>query len=249
MLLIFPFEEKIYKDHGIPATYIGHPLIETLKISLSKEEFLRKYRVDHQRKLISILPGSRRSEIKFHMPVLLKALQKIRNEFSPQFLLLLAENLEPHPIYKSLPTSVKDLKVLAKDKYEAMAYSDLVLAACGTANLEAALLDVPLISFYRILPLTFFLGHKFVHIKDYSIVNILAGKRIVPELIQNHFTPENIFQETKKILDSEESRSKMREGYKSIKILLGKGQASQNAARELAKTIVFYNKSKINEAR
>jgi len=237
MLLIFPFEEEIYKEQGIPATYVGHPLCEFVKVSLSREEFHQKYELTPEKKLISILPGSRKSELRFHMPVLLSALERIKDEFDVQFLLLLAENLEPSFIQSFVSSYNNDLKVLKTDKYEAMTYSHLVLAACGTANLEAALLGAPLISFYRILPLTYSLGKRFVHIKNYSIVNILAGRKIIPELIQKNFTPENIFQKTKEILLSEKSRSRMIENFKSIKIILGGRQASLNAARELEKII------------
>ncbi len=243
MLLIFPFEEKIYKEEEIPATYIGHPLREFVKKSLSREEFHQKYGLDPERNLISILPGSRKSELKFHMPVLLRALDNIKDEFDPQFLLLYAENLDPSLIHTYISSYRNDLKVLSTDKYEALAYSHLALAACGTANLEAALLEVPLISFYRILPLTYFLGKRLVPIKIYSIVNILAGKKIIPELIQKEFTPENIFKETKEILDSEKSKSRMIENFKSIKTLLGESQASLNAARELEKIILSEKKS------
>lgn len=242
MLLIFPFEEKIYKEYGIPATYVGHPLQEFIKISLSKEEFCQKYRIDPQRKLISILPGSRKSELKFHMPVLFEAILKIKKEFNSQFLLLLAENIEPSFLDDYISSHNDDFKTLTVDKYDAMSYSQIILAACGTANLEAAFLEVPFVSFYRILPLTYILGNKFVRIKNYSIVNILAGKRIVPELIQSHFSAERVYQETKKILSSEELRTKMIENFKSIKKNLGHSRASQNAAKELEKIILFHNK-------
>ncbi len=241
MLLIFPFEEKIYNEHGIPATYVGHPLREYVKVSLSRKEFHQKYELDPEKKVISILPGSRKSELKFHLPILLRALDKIRDEFESQYLFLLAENLESSLIHSFISSYHNNLKLLAADKYDAMAYSHLVLAACGTSNLEAALLGVPLISFYRILPLTYSLGKRFVHLKNYSIVNILAGKEIIPELIQKDFTPENIFQETKKILGSEQSRLRMIENFKSIKTVLGESQASQNAAKELEK-IIFLKK-------
>lgn len=234
MLLIFPFEEEIYKQHEIPCVYVGHPLIESLKISLSKEEFFRKHQCDPAKTLISILPGSRQNELKFHMPVLTKAVRQIRDEFSARFLLLLAENLSSSAVFDYIPPDIHDLKVIAENKYEAMAYSHMVLAACGTANLEAALLGTPLVSFYRIFPLTFFLGARLVTIKNYSMVNILAGKRIVPELIQNKFTPQNVTAAVKKIMESEEIQSKMIDDFKSIKALLGNRKASQNAAKELA---------------
>ena len=237
MMLIFPFEEKLYKERQIPAIYVGHPLREILKLTLSKEEFLQKYNLDPSKKVIAFLPGSRKSELTFHMPVIVKAIKRIQEEFSTQFLLLKAENIDDQLISGFIPSSLDKIRILAEDKYEAMASSDIILAACGTANLEAALLEIPLISFYRILPLTYLLGRPFVHIHNYSIVNILAGRMIVPELIQRDFTPQNIYRETKRILCSAEKRSEMIKDFQSIKKILGSRKASQNAAQELEKLI------------
>jgi len=237
MLLIFPFEESIYKENGIPAVYVGHPLKERVGISISKEEFLLKYRLDPQKILISLLPGSRRNEIKHHMPILVKGLQKIKKEFNVQFVLLQAENIDKIFLSNFIPPSFENMNVLTENSYEAIAFSDVALSSCGTANLEAALLETPLISFYHISPLTFHLGIKFIKINNYSIVNILSGEKIIPELIQRHFSPENIFQETKKILYSEVVRSEMITHFKRIKDILGEEIASQNAAKELKRLI------------
>lgn len=237
MMLIFPFEEKIYREHQIPARYVGHPLREILKLALQKKEFLKKHNLDPSKKVITFLPGSRRSELTFHMPVIVKAIKRIQEEFDTQFLLLKAENIDDQLISGFISSSMDKIKILAEDKYEAMASSDIILAACGTANLEAALLEIPLISFYRIQPLTYLLGRPFVHIRNYSIVNILAGRRIVPELIQRDFTPQNIYWETKRILCSAEKRMEMIKDFQSIKKILGDRMASQNAAQELGKLI------------
>jgi lipid-A-disaccharide synthase len=237
MMLIFPFEEKIYEDYRIPAVYVGHPLKERVKASLAKDEFLEKYGLSAQKKLIALLPGSRRSELKYHLPVLVEALERIKNEWDTQFVLLLAENLEKNFLLSLIPPWLKGLKILDEDHYEAIASSELVLSACGTANLEVALLETPLVSFYRISPLTYFFGHRLAAIKNFSIVNILAGERIIPELIQRDFTPQNILEETKKISDSEDIRSEMIAGFRKIKNLLGDKTAPQNAAQELEKLI------------
>lgn len=237
MMLIFPFEEKIYREHQIPAVYVGHPLKEILKLALPKKEFLKKHTLDPSKKVITFLPGSRRSELTFHMPVIVKAMKRIQEEFDTQFLLLKAESIDDQLISGFISSSMDKIKILAEDKYEAMASSDIILAACGTANLEAALLEVPLISFYRIQPLTYLLGRPFVHIRNYSIVNILAGRRIVPELIQRAFTPQSIHRETKRILCSAEKRMEMIRDFQSIKKILGDRRASQNAAQELEKLI------------
>ncbi|MFB0566759.1 MAG: lipid-A-disaccharide synthase [Candidatus Aminicenantaceae bacterium] len=235
MLIIFPFEEKIYKSWGIPASYVGHPLKEWVKTDLTRQEFFRKYGLDSQKKLITLLPGSRKSELKYHMPVLIKAANKIKREFQTQFVLVLAENLEAGVVQSFIPQGPDELKILIEDNYNALAWSDLVLSACGTANLESALLETPLISFYRLSPLTYYAGVKFIRIKNYSIVNILAGEKIIPELIQRDFTPENILQEAKEILSSEEKRLEMISNFLRIKKILGEKKASQNAAIELEK--------------
>jgi lipid-A-disaccharide synthase len=237
MMLIFPFEEKIYKESMIPAVFVGHPLKEKVKNSLTKQEFLEKYRLNPKKQLISLLPGSRKSEIKYHMPVLPEALHLLHKKRDVQFILLLAKNLDKSLVSDYLPLFPEEMTVLVEDHYEAMAASDLVLSACGTANLEAALLETPLLAFYRISPLTYFFGRRLAKIDNFSIVNILAGKRIIPELIQKDFTPENIFQEAKKILESEEIRLQMIGQFRRIKDILGNKNASQNAANELQKLI------------
>ena len=233
MLLIFPFEEEIYRRHSIPATYVGHPLKESIKITLSKNIFFKKYDLDPEKVVIAILPGSRKSEIQFHMPILIPALQRIKRELDVQFVLPLAENIRPELIERHMAHPFPQLKIINTNKYEALAYSHLAIASCGTVNLETALLGTPLISFYRISPLTYFFGIRLVKVKDYSIVNILAGKKIIPELIQRQFTSNNIYEETKKILSSPKIQEEMKAEFKKINDLLGEKSASKNAAQEL----------------
>ncbi|HOY99346.1 MAG TPA: DUF354 domain-containing protein [Candidatus Aminicenantes bacterium] len=130
--------------------------------------------------------------------------------------------------------SKADILLLREDAYEAMAASDLVLSACGTANLEAALLGTPLVAFYKISPLTYAAGRPFVRIRDYSIVNILAGRRIVPELIQRRMTPDALVREALRLLDDSGARLEMKDAFARIRTELGEKRASVNAARELA---------------
>jgi len=238
MLLIFPFEKNIYKKNNIPAEYIGHPLLERIRPSFSKTNFYYKYGLDPEKKLIALLPGSRKSEIQYHMPVLTDAIKKINSSFNVQFVLLLADNLNETTITKFIPPELKQIILILKnDAYEAIAASDLALSSCGTANLEAALLETPIIAFYRLSPLTYSLGLKFIKISNYSIVNILAGHKVIPELIQKKFSSENIFRETERILISPTARLKMIEDFKKIRTILGDKNASQNAAKELARLI------------
>ncbi len=233
MLLIFPFEEKIYQQHGIPATYVGHPLLERMSLSLCREDFFQKYDLSADKKTICLLPGSRKSEINYHMPILIPAVQMIEEEGGIQFVLPLAENLCIEDLRSFLPEKNDRIRIFTVDRLEAMAFSDLILSSCGTANLEAALLEVPFIAYYRISPLTYNLGIPFVRTRTYSIVNILSGSKIVPELIQREFTPRNLVNETWKILHSEEVRSRMKEQFRNVRRSLGERSASQHAAEEL----------------
>jgi lipid-A-disaccharide synthase len=237
MLLIFPFEEEIYEQQGIPAMYIGHPLLERLNLSLTREDFFQKYALSPDIKTICLLPGSRRSEINYHMPILSSAIQRINKEEETQYVLPLAENLDETGVKQFLPEKYNSIKILTEDRLEGMAYSDLILSSCGTANLEAALLGIPFIAYYRISPLTYSLGIPFVRTRMYSIVNILAGSKIVPELIQKGLTPDNLATEARKILQSEDIRANMSQKFLAIKRSLGEQKASLNAAQELEKLL------------
>jgi len=234
MCLIFPFEEKIYADAGIPARFVGHPLLERVRTAFGREEFFRKYGLDPARKLIAVMPGSRRSEIRFHMPVLADALARIRDRVPCQFVLIQAQDLDARAIREALPAGGPEVAILDDDAYEAMAAADVVLSACGTANLESALLGTPFVAFYRISRLTYALGRRFVRIDDYSIVNILAGARIVPELVQEDFTAENVAREALRLLESAPDRAEMTARFKEIRRSLGEEPASANVAAELS---------------
>lgn len=235
MMLIFPFEEEIYRSEGIPASYIGHPLLERVQAGFGRTELFAKYGFDPARKLVVILPGSRRGELRFHAPVLAETVARLRPSPDLQFALVLAESLSRSDLDKAWPAPLEGLTVLARDGYEAMAAADIVLSSCGTATLEAALLGAPVIAFYRISPLTYRAGRRFIRISQYSIVNILAGKPVVPELIQAEFTAANLARETLRVLGSESVRREMRAEFLEIRKSLGEGRASENAARELEK--------------
>jgi len=233
MMLIFPFEEDIYRQHQIPAVYIGHPLVHKTTVALDRHEFFDKHGLDPRKKTICLLPGSRKSEIHYHMPILVKAIDSIRLENDVQFILVLSNNLEKETIDRHIPDRLSDISIIQEDRYSAMSHSDMALSSCGTANLELALLETPFLAFYRLSPLTYRLGIHFLKLKNYSIVNILSGKKIVTELIQNRFTSENVKNEVSKLLYSPQIREEMIFEFKTIKDLLGNKNASINAAREL----------------
>ncbi|MDH4273288.1 MAG: lipid-A-disaccharide synthase [Candidatus Aminicenantes bacterium] len=237
MCLIFPFEKKLYEDNRIPASFVGHPLKGRVGTRLSRDEFLAKYSLPAEVRLITLLPGSRPVEVKNHLPVLAEAVPMLQAELSVRFLLVQAESIPSGLLDRYLPSGKPDIRVLTEDGHEAVAYSDLVLSSCGTANLETALLGTPLIAFYRLSPFTYYPFRHLVKVREYSIVNILAGRRIVPELIQRDFRAENLVRETKELLFSEERKIRMKEEFRRIDDLLGEEKAAENVARELESMI------------
>jgi len=238
MCLIFPFEKRIYEERDIPAAYVGHPLKGTVKAGLKRDEFLSKYSLPHDGHLITLLPGSRRSELKNHLPVLIATARELRKEIPVHFLLVLAGGIDRDTLHRFLPRQEPGLNVLTEDGYDAIAHADLVLSSCGTANLETALLGTPFIAFYRLSPLTYYPFHGLVRIRAYSIVNILAAGPVVPELIQGRFNSTRLVRETKALLSSEEKRAKMKLEFQRVASLLGQEKAAENVAREL-EGIVF----------
>ncbi len=233
MMLIFPFEERIYKERQIPAVFVGHPLVKKTRTSMTRQNFFEKHGINSKQRLITLLPGSRKSEVRNHLPMLVQAAEKIKKKYNCQFILKLSENIKKKDVIRYLDSHLSSITILSQDGCESIAYSDLVLSSCGTANLETALLGTPLISFYRISPLSFHMGKRLVKIRHFSIVNILAGKKIIPELIQKDFNPRSLYEHASKILDSPEVQKKMKSEFRKIKQELGEKDAAANAARQL----------------
>ncbi len=234
MLLIFPFEKEIYDRAGIPAAFVGHPLVERLGPTRDRAAFMSGLGLDPARPLVALMPGSRRGEIERHMPVLGPALAPIAASSGAQFVLIRAENLDGDDLIGRLPAGAPPVTMIDRGAYDALSAADLVLSACGTANLEAALLGAPLLAFYRLSPLTFVLGRRLVRIRRFSIVNILAGRDLVPELIQKDFTAEALASAALRLLASAPEREAQRAEFSRLREILGNSPASRNAARELA---------------
>ncbi len=234
MLLIFPFEEKIYSEAGIPARYIGQPMVERVRAGKSRDEVRAGLGIGPDRPLVALLPGSRPGEVSRHMPALMGAACRIQAAAGARFVLIKSDNLEAGWLKSHIPPDLTGLDVIDRDPYDALAASDLALSACGTANLEAALLGVPLVAFYRISPLTYTLGSHLVRVRSFSIVNVLAGEPVVRELIQKDLTAEKLAAEALRLLGSPEERERMKRRFAEIRAGLGDQSASLNAARELA---------------
>lgn len=233
MAVILPFEKPFYAQFGFDVDYVGHPLADHMGLTLSKAEFLEKHAIPRAKRYIGLLPGSRRKEISSMLPLFLQAAQKIQKQHPDTvFLLPLAPSLRYADLQKNgLNDYDLDVHVVAGDRYELMHSCDLVLAASGTVTLELALLQVPMVVAYRISPLTYHLGIHFIKVKYASLVNLIADKEIVPELIQKDASVERISQTLLTLWPGSEPYTTQRQALTQIKDILGKkGGCSANVA-------------------
>src|SRR5260370_484680 len=248
-LCIFPFEEKFYADARVPVKFIGHPLVGNVKATLTRELFCKKYGLEPGNPIITILPGSRRGEIAHHVPVLVEAIKGIRQKVPClQIVVAVAPGLDIPRLEARFPPP-RRVWFLKDDTYNALAAADLAIVSSGTATVETALLGTPMIVFYQLSPLTARLAKPLVRTKFFSMVNLIAGRAVVPELIQDDFTPQRVAAEAEKLLSpSEEGKQRveeMRRGLEEVRQLLGPPGAVERAADEIA-TLLTVPKSNAN---
>jgi lipid-A-disaccharide synthase len=234
MACIFEFEEPIYRRAGIPAEYVGHPLAEIALPHRTREEFFADTGLDPGKQTVALLPGSREIEIAYILPGLLEAAALLAERRSLQFVLAAAPTLDSGRLEASVrrtPTLQRLTRVVSHATYEALAYSTVAVVASGTATLEAAIFQRPMVVVYRVSPVTAFLARWMVDVSFFSIVNILAGTQVVTELIQSEFTPTRIAAEVQRILDSPEAQSDMIKHFAALRARLGKGGAIDRVAQ------------------
>ncbi len=220
LLCIFPFEEAFFQSHGVPARYIGHPLARMIRSSLTRSEFWDKYDLPQDRRFIALLPGSRHGEVERHIPALLDAARRISEVYPVTFVLALPPGfgIEKASFWERIRAS--SIQVLEGATWETLAHADLALAASGTVTVEAALLGVPMVTFYRVNALSWILGRWMVRAPFLSMVNLIAGRRVVPELIQKEMTGERIASEAVRLLKDEAARSNMRADLADVAVRL-----------------------------
>jgi lipid-A-disaccharide synthase len=241
-LCIFPFEAKFYADAGVPVKFIGHPLVGNVKPTMTRELFCKKYGLEVRSKILTILPGSRRGEIAHHVPVLIEALAEIRQRLPgpPEIVIAVAPGLDVPRLKSSFPSDWH-VRFIEDDTYNTLAAADLAIVSSGTATVETALLGTPMIVVYRLSPLTARLAKPLVRTKFFSMVNLIAGRAVVPELIQDDFTPQRVAAEAEKLLSSSEEGKRrveeMTRGLEEVRKLLGPPGAVERAADEIAELL------------
>ena len=215
LLCIFPFEEEFFAREGVPATYIGHPLAELVRPALSREEFFRKHRLAAERPLIVVLPGSRRGEAARHLPALLDAVERLYREQAVN--LILPASATTGAGFFQARVGGSPIKVIEGESWDAMAHCNLALAASGTVTVEAALLGTPMVTFYKVAAASWLLGKLLVDVPFYSMVNLIAGRAIVPELMQGQMTGANLAREARRLLSDSGACTHMKAGLAEVK--------------------------------
>jgi lipid-A-disaccharide synthase len=231
VLAILPFEEAYFQKAGIACRFVGHPLLDELRSSYDKAHERQRLGLEAEGLVIGLLPGSRVREVRDVLPTLLKTIQQIRDRYPAlQVLLAQTHSLSDAVIHELLEHSGQQVKLVKGQPNEVMAASDLLLVTSGTATLQAALIGTPMVVVYRASPLTYQIAKCLVRIPYISLVNILAGNEIVPELIQNRMTPDRIAQEALEILRDAGRRDAMQQAFHAIRTSLGGPGASKRAA-------------------
>ena len=205
MFVILPFEEKIYQEAGIDAEFLGHPFIDVVHPTRTRGDSLEKFVLDSHKKIVGLLPGSRMNEINSLLDEILLAAEKVKKEMGEcQFLLPVADTIDPVLIHQKLGSNPLDIKILKGETYNVMDICDALIIASGSATLEAGIMGCPMVIIYKLNPLTYWLALMLINTPYYGLINIVAGESVVPELIQSRANAENIASETLKFLKNPE---------------------------------------------
>ncbi|HEY5616183.1 MAG TPA: lipid-A-disaccharide synthase [Bacteroidota bacterium] len=234
MLVVFPFEVDLYKEEGIDAEFVGHPLLEVLKPQLDREGFFKRYGIDPNKRLVGLFPGSRVQEIERIFPTMLSAARMLSAQEDIEVAIGVAPTLQEK--YFSTMYNVNGIHLIKDATYDVMSYSDVALVTSGTATLETACLETPLVVVYKTSWLTYLMGRLLVRIKNIGLVNIVAGKQIVPEYIQHRATATNLARETRRLLNDKDTIKTMRAELSMLRGMLGKHGASQRVAERILQT-------------
>jgi lipid-A-disaccharide synthase len=229
MLVIFPFEEAIYREGGVPVDFVGHPLVELATAPIPRAAFLGRCGLDPEAPTVAVLPGSRPNEVRRILPGLVAAAERIRTAIPrAQFAIACAPGLDAGLFSLCARLGPGAVRVEA-DTDAVLASADIALTASGTATIQSALHDTPMVIVYRVSPLTY-LARPLLTLDTFGMVNLIAGEKIVPELIQDAFTPEAVAREAVSILTNGERARRIRQGLAKVREHLGGPGASRRAA-------------------
>jgi lipid-A-disaccharide synthase len=234
VLVIFPFEESIYAKAGVPVEFVGHPLIDLATATAPRDRFLRRLGFAADAPTVAILPGSRPNEVERILRDLVDAARQIETSVPHvQFVVARAPSLDDALFSAISERGPARVAVIEGDTDTVLASADVALTASGTATVQAALHDTPMVVVYRVSPMTYRLGRRLVRLDTFAMVNLIAGERIVPELIQDAFTPEAVAREAVALLTDRDRAAQMRAGLARVRERLGGPGASRRAAEAI----------------
>jgi lipid-A-disaccharide synthase len=231
IVVVFPFEVELYKAAGVDVRFVGHPLTDVVSSGYSKIDARTYLGLDPTRRTIALLPGSRKKEIMHLLPDMLEAARKLESMFEDlQFVLPVAPTLESDFIRHHVDRSGVVVNIIEGRVYDALRASDAAIVTSGTATLETGLMGVPMVIVYRMSGLSYFIGKLIINVDHIGLVNIVAGKRLVPELIQQDATPQNIADAVAKMLRDPDYYKAITDGLAAVRIQMGDAGASARAA-------------------
>jgi lipid-A-disaccharide synthase len=223
-LVIFPFEEQFYRERGVDATFVGHPLAELPHPTIERNEYAAKFHLDPMKQWITLMPGSRVKEVRMNLPTILESASQLGSAY--EFLLPVAPTLD-----RSFLSSLigRQKTTLVPGALPALWHARAGIVASGTATVEAAMMNTPFVMVYRVSPLTYLLGKPRVKVPRFAMVNLIAEEEVVPELVQHDFTAEKVVARLKEILPDGAARDRMLEGLARVKARLRAPQADSGA--------------------
>jgi len=238
MAVILPFEAAIYEGVKLDVSFVGHPLLDAIKKKYTCEEALKKFDLREGTTTVGILPGSRDSEVKRLLPAMLKAAEILEDRLpSVQFVLPLAGTLDHDFVAGIVDQSSANVKIIKDNVYDVIGLSDIAMVASGTATLETAFLGIPMIIVYKISTLSYLIGRAIINVDNIGLVNIIAGKTVVPELVQRDANPERMADEVYDILTSGARMNEMKRDLIDVSKKLGGPGASKRAAELVCEMI------------
>lgn len=235
--VVFPFEVPLYEREGARVTFVGHPLLDVVHCSESRDITLKRHGLDPTKQTIVMLPGSRRREVEYLLPLMLRAATRLCTQREIQFVVLKASTVDREQLETLLSMAPVPVVMVEMDAYNLMNASDMAWVASGTATLEAALLRKPMIVVYRLSRLTYALARLLVRVNYIGMVNIVAGARVVPELIQDDVTEDRICTETQRILTDPNLTRQIVKRLEDVRERLGSPGAPRRVA-EMALSLI-----------
>jgi lipid-A-disaccharide synthase len=239
MAVILPFERDIYDKSNLDVSFVGHPLLDVVKRKYSREEALNKFDLEEGLTTVGILPGSRKSEVNKLLPEMLKAVEILEDKFPDlQFVLPLADTLNSDFVLRIINQYHVKVKVIRDNIYDVLSISDIAMVASGTATLETALMETPMIIIYKISTLSYYIGKVLINVNNIGLANIIAGKTIVPEFIQNDATPMNMAKEISDILTNRSRMDRIKQELSRVRGKLGSPGAARRTAGLVCEMII-----------